>query len=129
MCTDNCLTSYVQCKSLAPEYEKLGKTFEKEKDVIIAQINADKHRSLGKQFNVQGFPTLKWIQKGSSMDKAEDVHARSAEELVTFVNKKTGLNKKIEKEETAILELDDQSFASIALDPSRNALVGFFAPW
>jgi protein disulfide-isomerase-like protein len=53
------------CKSLAPIYEKLGGVFAGEAGVVIAKIDADKHRSLGERFGVEGFPTLKFIAPGA----------------------------------------------------------------
>ena len=97
--------------------------------MVIAQVDADKHRSLGKRFGVEGYPTLKWIPKGSTFEKAQDVNGRTAEDLLTFINKKTGLSKKLIAETSYVVELNEQSFTEIALDPKRFVLVGFFAPW
>jgi len=42
-------------------WEKLAKAFDGEKSVVIAKVDADKHKSLGSRFGVQGFPTLKFF--------------------------------------------------------------------
>lgn len=56
------------CKSLTPEYKKLGAkvatTPALHSQVVIAKVNADDHRELGERFGVQGFPTIKWIPRG-----------------------------------------------------------------
>lgn len=42
-------------------YEELADVFAYAKgQVIVAKVDADKHRELGTRFGVQGFPTLKW---------------------------------------------------------------------
>ncbi len=49
----------------------------------------DKHRDLGSRFGVEGFPTLKWFQKGS--DKPDNYESgRDLEDLTTFVKEKSG---------------------------------------
>lgn len=64
------------------------------------------------------------------MDKAEDVTAgRTAEDLLKYVNKKTGFSKKLKAAESSVSTLTDETFKSVALSKSNAALVGFFAPW
>lgn len=54
------------CKNLAPTYDTLAEAMASRKDeVVIAKVDADKHRDLGSRFGVQGYPTLKWFPKGS----------------------------------------------------------------
>ncbi|KAI0559984.1 Disulfide-isomerase PDIA-1 Endoplasmic reticulum secreted [Gracilaria domingensis] len=94
------------CKSLAPEYQKLGEAFERSKDVVIAQVDADAHKELANRFKIQGFPTLKWVQKGSKFEDAEDVKAsRTASALLEYVNEKTGGQKKLKGTADNIVEL------------------------
>mmetsp|Transcript_37941 Transcript_37941/g.68030 ORF Transcript_37941/g.68030 Transcript_37941/m.68030 type:complete len:158 (-) Transcript_37941:174-647(-) len=59
------------CKSLAPEYEKTAKHFNKEQkknnafqDVAIVKVDADSEKELGSKFGVSGFPTLKIFKDG-----------------------------------------------------------------
>src|SRR5579859_4482176 len=43
------------CKTLAPVYEQLADSFMHVKDkVVVAKVNADEHRELGKRFGVTG---------------------------------------------------------------------------
>ncbi len=96
--------------------------------VVIAKVDADAHRALGSKFGVTGFPTIKWFPKGSST--AEDFNGdRSAAGIVKFVNGKTGLNRKIKEVPTAVTVLTPDNFDAIALDPTKDVLVEFFAPW
>jgi protein disulfide-isomerase A1 len=50
------------CKSLAPEYELAAK--ELEGKVGFAKIDGTEHDQLAQSFDVRGFPTLFWFQKG-----------------------------------------------------------------
>lgn len=64
------------------------------------------------------------------MDKAEDVTAgRSAEELLKYVNEKTGLSRKLKVAESSVAVFTDVTFKNVALSETNAALVGFFAPW
>lgn len=47
------------CKALAPVYSKLADIFIEEESVVIAELDADKYRSVAQQYGVSGYPTLK----------------------------------------------------------------------
>ena len=56
------------CQRLTPEYTKAAKAL---KGVVkIGAVNADEHKSLGGQYQVQGFPTIKIF--GVNKNKPED---------------------------------------------------------
>jgi protein disulfide-isomerase A6 len=83
------------CKSLVPEYKKLGELVSKDPKlssrVVIAKCNADSHRSLGEKYGVQGFPTIKYLPRGKAptKDNAEDYSgARNAEAFLEYLKKK-----------------------------------------
>ena len=57
--------------------------------VVIAKVDADAHKSLGEKFEVKGFPTIKWFEKGSTTVTDYD-GGRTAGDVVEWVNKKTG---------------------------------------
>ncbi|CAG8610898.1 14628_t:CDS:2, partial [Cetraspora pellucida] len=118
------------CKSLAPVYEQLADAFAHAKDkVIIANVNADDHRDLGTRFGVSGFPTLKWFDKDVS-DKPIDYNSgRDLDSLIAFVEEKSGAKSKVKKPVTFVQALNSQTFKEIALDPEKNVLVEFYAPW
>eukprot|EP01138_Halocafeteria_seosinensis_P006675 gb/GECG01006823.1/.p1 GENE.gb/GECG01006823.1/~~gb/GECG01006823.1/.p1 ORF type:complete len:367 (+),score=70.44 gb/GECG01006823.1/:1-1101(+) len=117
------------CKNLAPEYEKLGETFDSKRDgVVIARVDADAHSDLGSKYGVQGFPTLKWFPKGST-DPEDYDGGRTAKDIAEFINDKTGLKKKVKEPSDAVVDLTSTNFEQNVLDPSKAALVEFFAPW
>ena len=87
------------CKALAPTYEKVGAAFEGEPRVIVAKVDADKHRSLGERFGVTGFPTLKFFPAGAGKpeDLAEDyTGGREGADFVTFLNERSGAERTLE---------------------------------
>lgn len=115
------------CKALAPVYEELATTF-KSDSVVVANVDADANRELGSRFGVTGFPTLKWFPAGS--DTPEDYSGgRSVEDLVDFINSKTGLKRRVKKAPTAVVTLTPSNFDDVVMDPSKNVLVEFYAPW
>lgn len=73
------------CKSLAPTYEKVATAFKAEPNVIIANVDADKHRDLGEKYGVSGFPTIKYFPIGSNEAKNYE-GGRSLKDFVKFIN-------------------------------------------
>jgi len=116
------------CKSLAPVYEEVGDAFVKEKDVVIAKVDADAHKDLGGRFGVSGFPTLKFFKKGST-SPSDYNGGRSSNDITDFINKEAGTRGRIAKAPSAVTVLDPSNFDSIALDPTKDVLVEFYAPW
>jgi protein disulfide-isomerase A6 len=116
------------CKSLAPEYEIVGDAFAKINDVVVAKVDADKHKELGSRFGVRGFPTLKFFPKGSTTP--EDYSGgRSANDIIEFINGKTGSRAKVSKPTSDVTVLDPTNFDSIVKDSNKHVLVEFYAPW
>jgi protein disulfide-isomerase A6 len=117
------------CKNLAPVYEELGNVFSYAADkVVIAKVDADDHKDLGKRFGVSGFPTLKWFDGKS--DKPSDYEGgRDLESLTKFVQEKTGVRPKIKaKLPSQVVMLDDKSFKE-KVGKEQDVLVAFTAPW
>eukprot|EP00744_Colponema_vietnamica_P025182 GILI01036936.1.p1 GENE.GILI01036936.1~~GILI01036936.1.p1 ORF type:complete len:126 (+),score=16.41 GILI01036936.1:62-439(+) len=51
------------CIHFAPTWEKFSN--EVGGDVVIAELDATKYRSIAKQYGVKGYPTLKFFPKGN----------------------------------------------------------------
>lgn len=118
------------CKTLAPVYEQLADAYSHAKDkVIIAKVDADGDgKDAGKKYGVTGFPTLKWFDAEGNHEPYDA--ARDLDTLAAFVAKKSGVKSSIKPPpppETTILDV--YSFDDVALDPSKNVLVSFTAPW
>jgi len=117
------------CKNLAPEYEVVGESFSKESSVVIAKVDADAHKDLGGRFEVHGFPTLKFFPKGGSTTPENYEGGRSAEDIINFINNKVGTKIRVKKAPSAVVDLNPSNFNSIVLDPTKDVLVEFYAPW
>jgi protein disulfide-isomerase A6 len=77
------------CKRLAPDYEKVAQAFASESGVAIVKIDCDAHKSKCSQFDVSGYPTLKWFPKDNKKGLPYEA-GRSVKDFVEFVNKETG---------------------------------------
>ncbi|KAI3980693.1 hypothetical protein MKX01_025258 [Papaver californicum] len=77
------------CKSLAPIYEKVASAYKLEGDVVIANLDADKHKDLAERYGISGFPTLKFFPKGNKAGEDYD-GGRDVDDFVSFINEKCG---------------------------------------
>ncbi|CAL9765927.1 unnamed protein product [Musa acuminata subsp. burmannicoides] len=80
------------CKHLAPTYEKVGSAYKLEEDVIIANLDADKHKDLAEKYGVSGYPTLKFFPKGNKGGEDYDGD-RDLDDFVKFLNEKCGTSR------------------------------------
>lgn len=80
------------CKNLAPVYEKVATAFKLEDDVVIANLDADKHKDLGEKYGVTGFPTLKFFPKSNKAGEDYD-GGRDLDDFVTVINEKCGTSR------------------------------------
>ncbi|ORY19525.1 thioredoxin-like protein [Clohesyomyces aquaticus] len=117
------------CKNLAPVYEELATTFQHASDkVVVAKVDADEHKDLGRKFGVQGFPTLKWFD-GKSDKPSEYDGGRDLESLQKWITDKTGIKPKVKgKLPSKIVMLDNTSFKE-KVGKDQDVLVAFTAPW
>lgn len=117
------------CKNLAPVYEELATKFAAAGDkVSIAKVDADEHKSLGKRFGVQGFPTIKWFD-GKSDKPIDYTGGRDLESLSSWITEKTGVKaKKAKAAPSAVEMLNDKTFKE-QIGGEKDVLVAFTAPW
>jgi len=116
------------CKKLAPEYEIVGDAFAKNNDVVIAKVDCDKNKELGNRFGIKGYPTLKFFPKGS-LTPEDYSGGREANDIIEFVNGKTGSRAKVSKPSSDVNVLTPATFDNIVKDSSKNVFVEFYAPW
>ncbi|XP_058801086.1 protein disulfide-isomerase A6 homolog [Phymastichus coffea] len=130
------------CQSLKPEYEKAATAL---KGIVkVGAVNADNHKSLGSQYGVNGFPTIKIF--GADKNKPEDYNgARTASGLVDAAlnaasqkarNNLGGGRKSSDsksssgsKDSKDVIELTDENFDKLVMNSEDMWLVEFFAPW
>ncbi|PSS37492.1 hypothetical protein PHLCEN_2v699 [Hermanssonia centrifuga] len=118
------------CKKLAPTYEELADVFSHAKDkVIVAKVDADgEGKPLGQRFGVTGFPTLKWFGPDGVPEAYEG--GRELNDLAGFITAKSGAKSKIKPPAPPAFKiLDAHTFDDVVLDPSKDVLVTFTAPW
>jgi len=106
------------CKSLEPEWSAAAKKVSKlNPKVLLAKVDAEKHKDLAEKYGVSGYPTIKIFKKG----KAEEYDGpREAKGIVKFVKDALGLSGG-----GAIAKLQSADEAK-ALTSGGYALVGLF---
>lgn len=74
------------CRALKPKYEQLAKKLSKEKNVVIAAIDATAN-AYPKEFEIAGYPTLFWVSQGNKKKPVPYEGAREVDDLLKFVAK------------------------------------------
>lgn len=132
------------CKSLTPEYTKFAAATTGA--VKVGAVDADKHKSLGGRYGVQGFPTIKLFgadkkspadYSGERTAKAmADAAIRELKSMVTQRLSGGGSKKKKEKKSNKtggsggkVIELTEDNFDELVLNSGDAYLVSFTAPW
>ncbi|KAJ7547667.1 hypothetical protein O6H91_08G097500 [Diphasiastrum complanatum] len=80
------------CKNLAPVYEQVATVYKAEKDIVIAKLDADAHKSVAEKYGISGYPTLKFFLK-SNKDGVDYEGGHALDDLVTYINKKAGTHR------------------------------------
>ncbi|XP_027896345.1 protein disulfide-isomerase A6 isoform X1 [Xiphophorus couchianus] len=131
------------CQSLAPEWKKAATAL---KGIVkVGAVDADQHKSLGGQYGVRGFPTIKVF--GANKNKPEEYQGgRSSQAIVdgamnalrTLVKErlsgKSGGSSYNKQQSSGgskkdVVELTDDNFDETVLNSDDVWLVEFFAPW
>merc|ERR1712192_100667 len=102
------------CKKLSPEYASAAATLaEAGSSVKLAKVDATENKELGTKFGVKGYPTLKWFQDGVAQEYSG---GRTADTIVSWVNKKSA----------GVPKLDNEEAANALVAANRVAAIGFF---
>lgn len=103
------------CKALAPEYAKAAKSLKDSgSEIRLGKVDATEENELGEKYQVRGYPTIKFFRSGKPIDFTG---GRTADEIVTWLNKKTG---------PAAANMETVEAAKAGIDKQDVTIVGFF---
>jgi len=103
------------CKNLAPEYAAAaGKLAEADSPFKLAKVDATVHKSLGTEYGVRGYPTLKFFKDGEVL---EYTGGRTADTIVAWANKKSG---------PPAVTVDTEEAAAKLVEDNQVLVFGFF---
>ncbi|CAF3199929.1 unnamed protein product [Rotaria socialis] len=127
------------CQSLTPEWKRAATAL---KGIVkVGAVDADTHKSLGQQYGVSGFPTIKIFgtNKRSPTDyqggrTADAIVEQALSQLKTVVNERLGKRGGGGGSSSGsggkdTIDLTDSDFQSTVLDSDDAWLVEFMAPW
>jgi len=102
------------CKSLAPHYAKAAEELlNSDPKVILGKVDATVESDLASRFDIKGYPTLKFFKQGKPI---EYDGGRTAKDIVSWINKKTGpAVKPITSVESLSSLMEEQDFVVIGL--------------
>lgn len=83
-------------------------------EVKLGKVDATIESSLAEEFGIRGYPTLKFYRNGNAV---EYTGGRTADEIVTWVSKKTG---------PPAVELESVEAAELLIKDNKVVVVGFF---
>ena len=112
-----------------PEFAKVAATFGTADGLLTAQVKADEETSLLSRFKVTGFPSVLFFPKDDIEKPKKYKGGRTAEDMIEYLNRKLGLDKKLQMPPEHTETLVPSTFDSFALDPDRGVLVFFYAAW
>ncbi|KAG2225007.1 hypothetical protein INT45_003207 [Circinella minor] len=81
------------CKNLAPIYEKVATAFANEPNCKVAKIDADTERDIGTQYDISGFPTIKFFPAGDDKEPVLYEGQRSEAGFIDYLNKQCGTHR------------------------------------
>ncbi|CAN9510780.1 unnamed protein product [Ophioblennius macclurei] len=106
------------CKALAPEYVKAAGILKAEGSAIrLGKVDATEETELAQEFGVRGYPTIKFFKGGDKESPKEYSAGRQAEDIVTWLKKRTG---------PAVITLTEASVAESLIADNEVAVIGFF---
>ena len=107
------------CKSMAPSYAKLAEKMNNREDGIpIADLDATEHGPVAEEFNVQGYPTLKFFVDGVPVDYNGE---REGDAIENFINKKINPSSKTLTKVEELKELETSKLAAVLVTEAPDA--------
>jgi len=124
------------CQKLAPTWEELAKTFEKDDVVKIAKLDCTQHQAVCQEQEVKGYPTLHYFREGRKLEQYRG--ARTLAELKDFVVNNKGEASKAATDDGKVPDRAEEVVPKVVKLTKDNfdetiksgmAFVKFFAPW
>lgn len=120
------------CKRMKPEYERAAAKLKME-DIpgTLAALDATKDAAVASQFNVRGYPTIKYFVNG---EFKFDVNIREANKIFEFMKDPKEPppppppEKSWSEESSEVVHLIDENYKTF-LKKKKHVLVMFYAPW
>jgi len=81
------------CKSLAPVWESVAKTFANDKDVVVAKIDAEAETTVAQNYGISSYPQLKFFPKGSKKEPVNYEKGRTEKDFIDFLNENAGTSR------------------------------------
>ncbi|XP_075545992.1 protein disulfide-isomerase A6 homolog isoform X1 [Dermacentor variabilis] len=119
-----------RCKDLAPHWAKAAT--ELKGKVKLGAVDATVHQGLAAQYDVKGYPTIKYFPAGKKdRHSAKEYNGgRTADDIVQWALEKAAESAPApELLQGDVVELDDSNFEKLVLKSDNIWLVEFFAPW
>ncbi|KAF7667015.1 hypothetical protein LDENG_00083300 [Lucifuga dentata] len=106
------------CKALAPEYAKAAGILKAEGSGIrLGKVDATEETELAQAYGVRGYPTIKFFKGGDKDAPKEYSAGRQADDIVTWLKKRTG---------PAVTTLAGITEAESLIADNEVAVIGFF---
>lgn len=78
------------CKAFEPEFNKAADILAKENsEFVLGKVDGTVEKDLANQYNIKGYPTLKFFQNGKVSDYTSK---RNADDIVAWLKKQTKFN-------------------------------------
>lgn len=117
------------CKNMKPAYEKVARAFEREADVVVAQVNADaeENKELASRFGVRSFPTIKFFPKGETNEPVAYEKGRSEADFTDYLNSWAGTHRTagglLNDLAGRVADFDSLAYRYVSEIPSRKEIV------
>jgi len=115
------------CKALAPEYEAAAIELQsREGGKRLAKVDCIANAQVCQQFNVTGYPTLKYFENGEE-DRPFN-GARTKDGLVSFMMKEPN-SEPVPETQGNLVKLVGKNFEDLVINNENDVFIKFYAPW
>ncbi|CAL1602207.1 unnamed protein product [Knipowitschia caucasica] len=106
------------CKALGPEFAKAAGMLKAEgSEIRMGKVDATEETELAQEYGVRGYPTIKFFKGGDKSSPKEYSAGRQADDMVTWLKKRTG---------PSVAVLDGVTGAESLIADNEVAVIGFF---